>query len=202
MALPDLRTFLYEATALGDIGLIAPAVFGVAAAFLFAREKRNAANFVGVFLLCLVLIALAKIVLMVVWSGGPLRSPSGHSAISAFFYGSLALMLLASSRAWLARALAAALGALAVVIMISRFEIGGHSRTEAAVGLAFGAACALLFRRRFTRVKNPGVATAALACVAGLAVAGALHWLLAPGYVDEDTISDIARQLRGFLRTG
>jgi membrane-associated phospholipid phosphatase len=197
MTLPDIRALLYEATAFGDVELIAPAVFGLATAFWIAREKRNAMNFAGVFVLCLVAITLAKIALMVFWRGGPLRSPSGHSAISAFFYGSLALMLIASSRAWIARALAVGCGALILVITVSRFMVGGHSRTEAAVGLALGTACAFVFQRRFTRLKTPGVATAAMASLAGVAVTGALWWLLEPGYVDEETIAHFARWLRG-----
>jgi hypothetical protein len=201
MTLPDIRSLLYQATAFGDVELIAPAVCGIATAFWLAREKRNATSFLGVFLLCLLLVVIAKIMLMILWSGGPLRSPSGHAAISAFFYGSLALMLLASSRAWIARALATACGALVLLITVSRFEIGGHSRTEAVLGLGFGAVCAFVFRRRFTRLKHPGVDAAVVACVAGLVVAGALHWLLAPGYVDEEKITDFARWLRGMIRS-
>lgn len=201
MSLPDLRSLLYEATAFGNVELVAPLVCGIATALWIAREKRNAKNFFVAFLICLALVATAKVVMMIVWSGGPLRSPSGHSAISAYLYGSIALMLVASSRSLFARALAAGCAALAMVIAVSRFEIGGHSRSEVLLGLAFGGACALLFKSRFTRLKRPAVATTALAVVAGVVVTGAFCWLLAPGYVDEETIAHFARWLRGFLRT-
>lgn len=196
----DVHAFLWDVTAFGDVELVAPLVCGVAVALWLAGQRKDAKIFFGMFLVCLAAIVAAKLILMVAWRGGPLRSPSGHSAISAYFYGSVAFLLLASSRALLARAAAVASGALALAIAISRFEIGGHSRSETLVGFAIGAACAFALSRRVTRVGWPGFGAAALACAAGIVVTGALHWLLAPGYVDEETIWGLARWLRGFLR--
>lgn len=196
----DIHAFLWDVTAFGDVELVAPLVCGVATALWLAGQKRDAKVFFGAFLVCLAAIVAAKLILMVAWRGGPLRSPSGHSAISAYFYGSIGFLLLASSEMLLARAAAVASGALALAIAISRFEIGGHSRSETLVGFAIGAACAFALSRRVTRVTWPGLGTAFVACVAGFVVTGALHWLLAPGYVDEETIWALARWLRGFLR--
>ncbi|MDE2363181.1 MAG: hypothetical protein KGM42_10935 [Hyphomicrobiales bacterium] len=197
----EIQDVLRSITEFGDAALIGPATCGLATALWVAGEKRNARNLIALFALCLAIIVVLKVVLMVVWTGGPLRSPSGHSAMSAFLYGSIALMLVASSDALIARLAAAAFGALVLVIAVSRFEIGGHSRTEALVGLAVGLGCALLFGRRSTGMKQLRLATAVSACVAGVAVCVALYWLVAPGYVDEETIWSFAKWLRGVLRT-
>jgi len=191
---------LWTVTAFGDVELVAPLICGMCAALWLVDQKKNAARLFAGFLLCLVAIVVAKLVLMVTWRGGPLRSPSGHAAIAAYLYGSLAVMLVASSRSVLARAAAAALGLLVLGVAISRFTIGGHSRSETSVGLLVGLSCVWVFRRRFTRFKRPAFAALGVACIVGLAIAGALHWVLAPGYVDEETIWGIARKLRGIFR--
>lgn len=197
---PDVEQALWTVTAFGHVELVAPLVCGVALALWLVDQKKNATRFFAGFLLCLAAIVVAKLILMVAWRGGSLRSPSGHAAISAYLYGSVAAMVVASGRAWFSRVLAAALGLLVLAISISRFTIGGHSRSETLVGLAIGSLCVWIFSRRFTRFKRPAFAALATACVVGVAVAGALHWLLAPGYVDEETIWAIARKLRGLLR--
>jgi membrane-associated phospholipid phosphatase len=197
---PGVEQVPWNVTAFGHVELVAPLVCGVAVAFWLVDQKKNATRFFAGFLLCLAAIVVAKLVLMVAWRGGSLRSPSGHAAISAYLYGSVAAMIVASSRTFLARALAAALALLVLAIAISRFAIGGHSRTETLVGLVIGSLCVWVFSRRFARFRRPALPALATACIVGVAVAGALHWLLAPGYVDEETIWGIARKLRGLLR--
>lgn len=78
--------------------------------------------------------------------GGMIRSPSGHAAMSAVVYGSLALLLTAGSprRPLLLAATALFVGAIAV----SRFAIEAHSRAEILVGLAIGLGFVLLLARR------------------------------------------------------
>lgn len=188
--------FLWRITAAGDATVVVPVICGAAVALWIAGQREAARALALAFVLCAAATVASKLVLMVFYRGGPLRSPSGHAAISAFFYGSIALLVWRSGISRLARA-AFAIACLALIglIAVSRFEIGGHSRTETAVGLLFGFAAAVFLDRRFNWVGRTRVAVPALA--AGVAVAVVAHGVLAQGYFDEERIWAFALWLRG-----
>ncbi|MCB1540331.1 MAG: phosphatase PAP2 family protein, partial [Rhodoblastus sp.] len=182
---------------LGEAGLIAPPVFGAIAALWVVGERRNAGALALAFALCLAATVLSKILFMFVYRGGPLRSPSGHTALAAFVYGSLAVLAYKRERLGALRHVTAALcAAIVLAVAVSRYEIGGHSRTETAFGLIYGIAAVLFLERRFAW--RPRARTSmALSAAAGFVVMLAAYFVLASGYFDEEAISDFADWLRG-----
>jgi hypothetical protein len=78
-------------------------------------------------------------------TGVALRNPSGHAALSAAVYGSLAWIVAFQAADW-RRPTLLLLGALAVAaIAVSRRYLHLHSTSDVAVGLLVGAAWAALF---------------------------------------------------------
>jgi len=115
------------------------------------------------------------------------RSPSGHVAFAATFYGSLA-MLLAARRSALARGLvAAAVVGFIVLVAASRVALHAHSRAETIVGAAVGLAALAVFaanRPRHAPSDAPLSAWSTLAPLAlvflVLALPLANHWTAEP----------------------
>ncbi len=195
---PAVVEALWRITEFGDAAFVIPPVCGAIVALWIAGQRQNARALALAFALCLGGTVVAKILLMVLYRGGPLRSPSGHTAISAFVYGAVALLVWKWRPAGALRyAFAAACAALVVAIAVSRFEIGGHSPTETAFGLAFGAAALAFLEQRFDW-SNRARTRPALALAAGSAVVLAAYFVLAPGYFDEELIAAFAHWLRGF----
>jgi len=167
-------------------------------ALWFARQDENARATAISVALCLALTVGAKIALMIVWRGGPLRSPSGHAALAALVYGTAALALWRSGER-LQRALAAALAALILAVGVSRFVIGGHSRTEVAAGLAIGSISALWLAPRLRPLRIKSLSDTIKGVAAGLASGGFVWLTLTKGAIDEERIAAFAGWLRDLL---
>jgi undecaprenyl-diphosphatase len=107
---------------------------------------------------------------------GTIHTPSGHSSMSALFYGAVALTVQRSTRGGARHPLLLqALGAgLAIVIGISRVIISAHTPQEVAFGLTVGfswlAIFALLLRRDYSLKKPPRI----VLCVLGMLYGGLL----------------------------
>ncbi|HMN73001.1 MAG TPA: phosphatase PAP2 family protein [Rhodoblastus sp.] len=193
---PQFAEFLYTITNFGEANLIAPPVCGAIAALWVVGERRNARILAIAFALCLAATVLSKIAFMFVYRGGPLRSPSGHTALAAFVYGSLAVLAWKRESLGALRYVVVALCAVVVLgVAVSRFKIGGHSRTETVFGLAYGVLAVAFLARRFAwrPLRSSG---AALSAVVGLAVTLAAYLVLASGYFDEEAISDFTHWLK------
>lgn len=197
---PHVVEFLYTITNFGDANLIAPPVCGAIVALWVVGERRNARALALAFALCLAATVLSKIFFMFVYRGGPLRSPSGHTALAAFVYGALAVLAWKRESLGGLRYVVVALCAVIVLgVAVSRFKIGGHSRTETAFGLAYGAAAVVLLARRFAW-RPTAQSRVALPAIAGLAVTFAAWLVLSSGYFDEEAISEFTRWLRALAR--
>ena len=197
---PQFIEFLYTITGFGEATIVAPVVCGAIVALWIVGERGNARTLAIAFALCLAATVLSKILFMFVYRGGPLRSPSGHTALATFVYGSLAVLAWKRESLGALRYVIAALCVGVVVgVAISRFVIGGHSRTETAFGLAYGAVAVFFLGRNFAW-RPHARASIAMAAVAGLAVAVAAHFVLDSGYFDEEAISAFAHWLRDFAR--
>ncbi len=193
---PQSLELLYTVTGFGEATIVAPLVCGAIAALWVVGERGNARVVATAFALCLAATVLSKILFIFIHSGGPLRSPSGHTALAAFVYGSLAaLAWKRESLGALRYVLVALCCGLVLGVAVSRFVIGGHSRTETAFGLVYGAVAAMFLARRFAWGPRAG-ANLALSAAVGLAVAVAAHVVLETGYFDEEAISDFTHWLK------
>ncbi|MFT4099138.1 MAG: phosphatase PAP2 family protein [Rhodoblastus sp.] len=197
---PQFAEFLYTITNFGEANLIAPPVCGAIAALWVLGERRNARVLALAFALCLAATVISKIVFIFVYSGGPLRSPSGHTALAAFVYGSLAVLAWKRESLGALRYVIAALCAAIVLgVAVSRFRIGGHSRTETAFGLLYGVAAVAFLARRFAW-RPMARSSVALSAVAGIAVTLGAYVVLASGYFDEEAITEFTYWLRTLAR--
>jgi len=197
---PQFAEYLYAITNFGDANLIAPPVCGAIAALWALGERRNARALALAFALCLAATVLSKILFMFVYRGGPLRSPSGHTAMAAFVYGSLAVLAWKRESLGALRYVIAALcGAIVLAVAVSRFKIGGHSRTETAFGLMYGVAAVAFLARRFAW-RPLAQSRVALPALAGLVATLAAWLVLSSGYFDEDSISEFTHWLRTLAR--
>lgn len=197
---PQALEFLYTITNFGEATLVAPLVCGAIAALWVVGERRNARAVAIAFALCLAATVLSKILFMFAYRGGPLRSPSGHTALATFVYGSLAALAWKRASLGALRYVFAALcGGIVLGVAVSRFVIGGHSRTETAFGLIYGIVAVVFLERRFAW-RPHARASLVLSAVAGVAVALAAHFVLDSGYFDEEAISGLAHWLRAYAR--
>jgi len=142
---PRLHHFLHYATNLGDSGFLAVLALIVAAYLLWEGHKREAVVLFVVLVLCAALIGVLKVGFINCGHLLPslgIRSPSGHAAMSAAIYGTLASIVAHHFGGW--RRVAARTLALYLVTLIgaSRFLLEYHSVTEVTLGLAVGGALA------------------------------------------------------------
>lgn len=125
-----------------------------------------------------------------------ITSPSGHAAFAAFFYGSVAVVLVRATVAtWRRIAILAAAAALVAAIGASRVVLQAHDRVEVLVGFVVGGSSALAFA--LCSLSHPPVrlrlnlplAAAVLACGLAVLSAGDLG-------IVEDAIRLVAAQLQ------
>lgn len=103
-----------------------------------------------------------------------LGSPSGHTSMSTFVYGGIALIAGAELEAWPRVAAGAAGAALVAAVALSRVMLGAHSPADVAAGLVIGGTALALFA--WTYLQHRGVERQVWPLLAGAAlVALALH---------------------------
>lgn len=139
-------------TGFGDAALLLPAAAALLVYLLRARSWQAAAAWVGALGLCAGLTVAAKMMFHACGGQFPaldIHSPSGHTSLSATFYGCGALMLAAgqSSSRRFGTLLASAV--LVVAIAVSRVLLHAHTLDEAAAGLAIGLLCLAIYAATF-----------------------------------------------------
>ena len=139
-------------TNLGDSALLLPASALLLVHFWAAGERRTALAWGAALALCIGLTFASKIGFRAcgaaVLPALDIRSPSGHTALGAAFYGCGALLLGAGRAAGVRIAVAATAAALVVAIAASRVMLEAHTGPEIVAGLLIGAAAVALFRAR------------------------------------------------------
>lgn len=160
-------------TKLGDSGVLLPFA-GLILLCLFALKARRTAVFwASAVAFCAIATLVAKISLqacLLGWSLSDLRSPSGHTSLSATVYGSFALVVAAETTRW-RRALALGTGALLIAaIAASRIYVHAHTGAEVIVGLLIGAVCVAWFAYGSSQSQDPRLPWKALVLAAILAV--------------------------------
>jgi membrane-associated phospholipid phosphatase len=132
---------------LGDIAVVAPASAALVVGLLLLGARRDAISFAVAMLACVVLALLAKLAFAACGFAPrfDIESPSGHSALGAAFYGSLAALLAAGRPIGARLGLYAAAACAAVAVAYGRVGLHVHSVAEVVCGLLIGAAAAALF---------------------------------------------------------
>jgi membrane-associated phospholipid phosphatase len=139
--------FLYLVTHLGDSGLLMM-LSSLCALYLYASgNKRTAVVLASVLFLCMGIMTVLKIYFIGCYHRWPslgIESPSGHAAMGAAIYGTLAAIISRHFSGW-RRVLAPVLVfPLVLTIAASRVLLGMHQISEVLLGLAVGIALALL----------------------------------------------------------
>jgi len=130
---------------LADLLVLAPASVALIAILARMGAIGEAVAYAKALLICLIATFAMKFSFAACGVGEGVRSPSGHVAFAATFYGCLA-MLLAARRSALARGfVAAAVAGFVVLVAVSRVALHAHSRLETIVGAAVGLAALAVF---------------------------------------------------------
>jgi undecaprenyl-diphosphatase len=145
---PMLARLMYRVTDFGDAAVVL-AVAAAACAWLCWRGRWRAAAFWLVVVLgCVASTVALKLAFYtgdVTVTGVALRNPSGHAALSAAVYGSLAWIVASQAADW-RRPTLLLLGILTVAaIAVSRRYLHVHSTSDVAAGLLIGTFWAALF---------------------------------------------------------
>jgi len=115
-------------------------------------------------------------------TSGQIVSPSGHTAMSAAVYGSLALLVGARLSPHWCRAIVFATWVAIIGIAMSRVVLHDHTQAEIAVGLVVGAGSVMIFRALLGQLRPPALPLRWLLLVgAGLiAVMHGTRWIIEP----------------------
>jgi membrane-associated phospholipid phosphatase len=191
--LQDFWTFV---TDFGDSAVTLP-LGALTLIFLLASGWRRAA-FAFLLAIGCAGLAIGLLKLLLVSCGKPLvgaalTDPSGHVAMSASTYGSLALAVGRSLPVRLRPWLGAAAALLVAGIALSRILLLAHSPAEVAVGLAVGLLSILVFRAALGPGEAPPLRLAWFA-LGAIAVAAAMHGTRWP---IEQWIKAVAHFIRG-----
>ncbi len=146
----NLYRVLHLVTDLGDAALLLPASLVLFGYFLYLRSRIGAFAWASALGLCIALTILAKLSIMACgdWlSIFDVRSPSGHTSLSAMFYSGGALAVTARRDQRTSRLLLAASALLVIVIAASRVLLSAHSAGEVVLGLAIGGVSVAWFAR-------------------------------------------------------
>jgi membrane-associated phospholipid phosphatase len=194
-----MRHLVTELTDLGDSAFLLPASALLAVyMFFYLRSLRAVAIWLSTLVLCAGLTLIVKIAFDAcgsAWSLLDMHSPSGHTSLSATFYGCCALMVTADKERRIRCALILATGALIAVIAISRVLLEAHTVREVVAGAAVGACCVGWFGLRY--FARPASSLPWQPVIAALAITAlATHgWHLNV----EGLIAEIARLFRASL---
>ena len=124
-----------------------------------------------------------------------IRSPSGHTAFGAIFFGCGSLLAGFGRPKWQRVALLGCAAALILLIAVSRVALHAHTPEEVISGLAIGGACVAFFAWAHARAKPPEVRLRpVVVAFTALAVLLNGHSLNA-----EPLIRDIAYKLRSTM---
>jgi membrane-associated phospholipid phosphatase len=131
---------------LGDAGVALP-IAAIVLAWLWARRQWQTGLWLAVAVLgCSAAIFFLKLAFFAgEFQFSALRNPSGHSAVGAVVYGSLAWILSREMPGWRGRALLLLACAGVAAIGASLYVVRAHTLPDVIAGLSLGAACAACF---------------------------------------------------------
>ncbi len=137
--------FLHSLTDFGSTAVLIPVSVALAVWLLFQPSRRLALWWLAAAAVCIGGTAVLKVVFFVCPPDPSLQSPSGHTSLSTFVYGALAMLLAAHGQGWLRKASVVAGILVVLAIAVSRVLLGAHTVIETALGLAVGLAALAIF---------------------------------------------------------
>jgi len=147
-------------TSLGDSGLLLPASFCVFGYLLYKGAYSVALIWASVLVVGLGTMLVAKLGFHACGAeiGLPdIRSPSGHTAFGAIFFGCGSLLAGFGRPPWQRVVLLCGAAALILLIALSRVALHAHTPEEVVSGLIIGGACVAFFAWAHARAKPPEV---------------------------------------------
>lgn len=147
-------------TDLADSGLILPLCVLLAAMLWFMESRRAAGLFIRALALCLLAMTVLKLGFLSCGEaiGSTVISPSGHTSLAVFFFGSVATLFHARQHGparWIAPSLALA---LTLAIGETRIMLSAHNLAEVVFGACVGGLALTLFVRPYLRLSHPPLA--------------------------------------------
>ena len=132
---------------LGDVAVVAPASAALVVGLLLLGARRDAAAFTVAMFTCVALALSAKLAFAACGFAPrfDIESPSGHAALGAAFYGSLAALLAGGRGLGVRLALYVAAACASAAVAYGRVELQVHSVAEVICGLLIGVVAAALF---------------------------------------------------------
>ena len=132
---------------LGDVAVVAPASAALVVGLLMLGARRDAAAFAAAMLACVAVALLAKLAFAACGFAPrfDIESPSGHVALGAALYGSLAALLAGGRRLGVRLALYVGAACVSAAVAYGRVELRVHSVAEVICGLLIGAGAAAVF---------------------------------------------------------
>jgi membrane-associated phospholipid phosphatase len=185
-------------TDLGDSAFLLPASIVLFVYLLALGERRKAVLWGAAVLLNGALTVGSKVAFFALfhfdghWAPFAIRSPSGHTSLSAMFYISAAVLMALRRPPAIRLGLAAGAAALVGGVAVTRILLGAHTPGEVAVGLVMGAGCAAWFARAVLREPVDRLRWQPLA-VAIVGLAALVHALHLDG---SSIIGSVAHQVR------
>lgn len=164
----------------GDIAVLAPATCAICVTLWLRGQSREALIWGAAFAACVAITiflkaAIGSVEFDLFGHRFPTKSPpSGHTAISAAFYGGLAAFLRAALPGWIGRVTAAVLVVLIGLIAVSTIMLEWHTDIDVVAGLLLGGVFTALLART-ARVRSHSRLDGLALGFAALIVIAALH---------------------------
>jgi membrane-associated phospholipid phosphatase len=141
-----IHTVLHALTNLGDSIITLPIAAAVLVWLAIWTDRRNALVWFAALFLCAGLTAALKIYFKACpLPGLDLDSPSGHTSMSFYVYGGVALVTAAQYRQWPRQAVLAIGALLILAVALSRAVLEYHSAAEVVIGVIIGTGALALF---------------------------------------------------------
>jgi membrane-associated phospholipid phosphatase len=139
--------FMHTIGNLGHSAILLPASAILLALLGWAGRRRDILAYASALAICLVATLVGKLVFHACGPsvGFDFASPSGHTSLSATFYGCLALIVAGGRPAWQRAALYLATAVFVVLIGLSRVVVEAHTLSDVVLGISVGIISVMTF---------------------------------------------------------
>jgi len=146
-------------TDLADTGVVLPLSALLIGLLWYLESVRSAWLFGRALVACLVTMAILKVLFISCGHamGSSINSPSGHTSLGVFFYGTAAVLFWIKRPGFGGIIASVCMALLVCTIAISRLLLNAHNLPEVLVGGSVGALALALFAVPYLRQQHPGL---------------------------------------------